>query len=145
METTRPAVPSSGRLTPGPIPSWRPRALMLVRYGIASIWLFHGVYGKLLGGIPRHQQIVARVVGASLAGAATRTIGLAEIVIALWFLTGKKPRWCAAAQTMMLAGMNAFELTHANDLLLAPVWMVGANACIAALAWWVASTDERAR
>jgi uncharacterized membrane protein YphA (DoxX/SURF4 family) len=109
-----------------------------LRIGIAAVWLVFGVGFKLLGLVPRHRMIVARILGDGLATPATIAIGLAETTLGLWVLSGWKPRACAAAQTVAIVTMNAIELTVARDLLLAPVLMVCANAVLLALAWWSA-------
>ena len=45
-----------------------------VRFVVASVWLIHGLYNKLLGGSPRHLAIVQSVPG--FAGAAgSRVLG----------------------------------------------------------------------
>ena len=95
-----------------------------LRIGIAAVWLTFGVGFKLLGLVPRHRLIVARIVGDGMAGPLTIAIGLAETALALWVLSGWKPRACAAAQTAAIVTMNAIELSVARDLLLAPVLMV---------------------
>ena len=124
------------------LPLHRSPHLTAIRYGIASIWLFHGLFAKLLGLIPRQQAIVGRVLGTDHSRSATAVIGVVEILMAFWIISGKWPRWCAAAVTLMLAGMNTFELTFARDLLLAPAWMVGANTLLAGMVWYVALSDR---
>ena len=113
-----------------------------MRYGIASVWLFHGLFGKVLGLIPRHRLIVARVLGEDVSGAATRAIGIAEILLALWVASGRFPRLCAAAITLALAAMNTLEVLYARDLLLAPAGMVAANAALVGVAWYLAIADR---
>ena len=81
-------------------------------------------------------------MGAALSGAATRLIGVVEILMALWIISGKRARWCAASMTLMLAGMNTCELAYARDLLLAPSWMVAANTLLAGMAWYLALSDR---
>jgi predicted DCC family thiol-disulfide oxidoreductase YuxK len=109
-----------------------------LRYGVSTVWLFHGLYSKLLNGIPRHQLIVARILGQDHAWLATKAIGLGEIMMAVWMASGITPRRCAAVQTLLLLGMNALELTLARDLLFAPFWMVAANLLLVTAAWIVA-------
>lgn len=116
----------------------RPRWLLAVRYGTAAVWLFHGLFSKVLGGIPRHEQIVARVLGDGLAKPATLFVGVVEIVLGLWIVSRRGPRACAAAQTVLLVSMNVLELTFARDLLLAPIAMVCANIVFLGLGWVLA-------
>jgi hypothetical protein len=107
-----------------------------LRLGIASVWLVFGLGFKVLGLVPRHRAIVASVVGEDLAGAATIAIGCAEALLGVWVLTGIRPRACAAAQTAAIASMNALELRHAREHLLAPVLMLCVNAIFIVAIWY---------
>ncbi len=115
-----------------------PRFLRALAYGTASVWGFHGLFSKLLQGIPRHRLIVERVLGSSWAPQATVAIGVGELLMAGWILSGRFPRSCAAAQTVALGAMNLLELRYARDLLLAPWPMVAANLIFLGLAWVLA-------
>src|SRR6185436_5242220 len=96
---------------------------------VASVWLLHGLYHKLLHGSPRHLAIVQSVPG--LHGArgarALAAIGVFEVGVAVWVLSGWHPPACAAAQTVALLSMNAIELTYARRLLLWPAGLVPLN------------------
>lgn len=106
------------------------------KYVLAGVWLAHGLVCKALGAVPRQKRIVARVVGERAAGPMTLAVGAGEIVLAVWILSGRAPRLCAAAQTAALASMNFLKLRLAYDLLLAPLAMVAANAAFIGLAWY---------
>ncbi len=116
----------------------RTRWATSIRWGLASIWLFHGLLAKILGMIPRQQAIVARVVGPDLSRGATVLVGVGEVLLAAWIVSAKAPRACAGVMTLMLACMNAFEIALAKDLLLAPVPMLAANVALSLLIWLVA-------
>jgi hypothetical protein len=109
---------------------------------VASVWLVHGVYNKLLGGSPRHLAIVQSIPG--LYGAtgelALTIVGAFEVLLAAWVLSRRAPRACAAAQTVALLSMNAIELTFARHLLLWPAGLVPVNLAFLALAWTAAGT-----
>lgn len=90
----------------------------VVHYLIALVWLANGLLCKLLLLVPRHAAIVARILGPAHAGLLTRLIGLGEIGMALWVLSGIKPRWCARAQIALVLSMNTLEAFLAPDLLL---------------------------
>ena len=90
----------------------------ITHYLIAAVWLVNGLLCKVLHLVPRHQQIVARILGAEHATFLTRAIGLAEVCLALWILSGQKPRWCALIQIVLVMTMNMIELIRAPDLLL---------------------------
>ena len=101
--------------------------LTWLRLGIGLVWLLFGLLFKTLGAVPRHRQIVARVVGESAAGAVTQLVALAEICLGLWMVSGYWLVPCVAAQTLLIVAMNGCELRYARDLLLSPVGMVCAN------------------
>jgi len=101
----------------------------VLRYLIASVWLANGLFCKLLLLVPRHAAIVARILGPAHAGLLTRLIGLGEIGLALWVVSGIRPRWCALVQIALILPMNALEAWLVPDLLL---WG-RANAVFAAL------------
>ncbi len=104
---------------------------------LASVWLVNGLGAKLLGLVPRHQAIVARFFGEADAPALTRLIGGAEILMAVWILSGRSRRACAWSMAATLVTMNSLELWQARDLLLFPRLMPLANAALILLAlWW---------
>jgi 1,6-anhydro-N-acetylmuramate kinase len=103
---------------------------------VASVWIFHGLYSKLLHGIPRHREIVARVLGPAFATPVTIAVGLAEILLGAWVLTGHARIACATIQTLALIAMNTLEIWRARDLLIHPTGMVALNLAFLALAWW---------
>jgi hypothetical protein len=92
------------------------RAVLL--HGIALVWVTNGVWCKVLGQVPRHAQIVARVVGGHVAPALTIAIGLAEVVMAAWWWSGRWRAPCVAAQVAVVLTMNVIEQVVAADLLL---------------------------
>lgn len=97
--------------------------------GIALVWLANGLLCKVLNLVPRHQEIVARILGEDLAPILTPAIGAGEILMAVWVLSRKQPAWCAYTQIGLVATMNTIEAILAPDLLLWGRW----NAAFAAL------------
>lgn len=85
---------------------------------IALIWLVNGLYCKMLNLVPRHEMIVARILGNNHSRALTILIGLSEIAMALWILSGFKSRMNALFQMVIILTMNAIEFVLAQDLLL---------------------------
>lgn len=100
----------------------------LAGLAIGSVWVFHGLYSKLLRGIPRHERIVARVLGERWAKPATKLVGAGEVLLGLWVFAGWQPLPCAAIQTVALVAMNTLEIIRARDLLISPAGMVALNA-----------------
>jgi hypothetical protein len=118
---------------------WRNHpGIMALTVATAAVWLLFGMWFKVLGMVPRHRSIVAAVVGEAAAGPVTLFIGAAETAIALWILSGIRPRACAALQSIAIATMNALELSLARELLLAPILMVGANTVFLIIIWYCA-------
>ena len=90
----------------------------LLNYLIAAVWLANGLFCKVLNLVPRHQEIVARITGSIHAGVLTRLIGLAEIAMAVWILSGFRTKLNAITQAVIIATMNSLEYMLAPDLLL---------------------------
>ena len=76
---------------------------------IATIWLINGLVCKVLNLVPRHQEIVAAILGQEHAVLLTKAIGFSEIAMAIWILNGKWPRLNAISQMVIIAIMNILE------------------------------------
>ena len=111
------------------------RLWLLAQGLIGAVWIFHGLYSKLLNGIPRHRQIIARILGEHRAPLATIVIGVGEIALGIWALTGWHRVLCATAQTAALVAMNVIEIALAADLLISAVGMVLLNGGFLTLIW----------
>jgi uncharacterized membrane protein YphA (DoxX/SURF4 family) len=116
--------------------------LKLATVLIGSVWIFHGLYSKILDGIPRHRLIVGRILGEEIASTATISIGVLEISLGLWVFSGRYRRSCAALQTMAIVSMNALEIWLAKDLLISAVGMVALNAIFLSLVWHWATAQR---
>lgn len=103
--------------------------LKALTYFIALVWLINGLWAKVLNGVPRHQEIVARILGEDYARELTILIGLAEIATAIWVIGGRYRKPTAVAQIGIILTMNILETILAPDLLL---WG-RANLCFALL------------
>ncbi|MDB6030120.1 MAG: hypothetical protein JWM16_458 [Verrucomicrobiales bacterium] len=79
---------------------------------IGSVWVFHGLYSKILNGIPRHRLIVGKILGAANAGLATKAIGLLEVLLGIWAFTGWQPVDCAGVQSAAIVAMNTLGMWH---------------------------------
>lgn len=119
------------------------RLLFAVRLGTAAVWLVFGLVFKVLNLVPRHETIVATVVGNDWARSATVAIGLGEMLLGLWILSARWPLLCAATQTAAIIGMNALEIMLAREHLLSPVGMVCANGVFLGLGWFLAVRTAR--
>jgi hypothetical protein len=102
---------------------------------IGGVWVFHGLYSKILNGIPRHRLIVAKILGATNTGIYTRIIGLMEVLLGIWAFTAWQPIGCAVVQTVAIVGMNTLEIFLARELLISTLGMVLLNVGFLALVW----------
>lgn len=68
--------------------------------------------------VPRHREIVASILGSEYATPLTVAIGIAEIGMAVWVLSGIKTRLNAVAQIVIVGVMNLLEFILVPDLLL---------------------------
>ena len=119
------------------------RLFIVLTVLIGSVWVFHGLYSKLLGGIPRHRAIVGRVLGEEWATPITLAVGVCEVLLGLWAYSRRHRRVCASVQTLAIAAMNSMEIARARDLLLSAPGMVALNAMFLLLVWiWALAPDD---
>lgn len=84
---------------------------------IATVWLINGLFCKVLNLVPRHQEIVSRILG-DHAQLLTLLIGVSEIIMAAWILSSVWTRLNAMTQILVIATMNTLEFFLVPDLLL---------------------------
>lgn len=89
---------------------------------ISVVWIANGLFCKVLNLVPRHSEIVARIIGEDFSGPLTVLIGCSEIVMAMWILSGFKSRINALTQIAVVGTMNILEFVLASDLLLWGKW-----------------------
>jgi hypothetical protein len=94
----------------------KPRLIPRVLF--AGVWLVNGVWCKIMDGVPRHREIVSRILGEEHSLLLTRMIGLGEVVLAAWILSGIRWKWSCSAQIAAVAVMNVIEFIMVPDLLL---------------------------
>jgi hypothetical protein len=85
---------------------------------IALIWLINGLVCKVLNLVPRHAQIVERILGTDYAKKLTILIGISEVIMAMWIFSRFKSKINAITQILVIAAMNVLEFLLAPDLLL---------------------------
>src|SRR4051812_32305804 len=90
----------------------------ILNFLIAAIWLANGLFCKVLNGVPRHQQIVASILGSEHATLFTKMIGFAEIAMAVWIVSGYWSRVNTLMQVVIIGAMNMMEFFLVPDLLL---------------------------
>lgn len=87
-------------------------------YFIATVWIVNGLFCKVLNIVPRHEQIVKRILSNEYSEFLTKVIGVAEICMAVWILSRIKKRLNALTQIIIVVAMNILEFIFVPDLLL---------------------------
>lgn len=118
----------------------------LIRGAVAAVWLYEGLWCKLLHGEPHEFEVVKAVprYGARFGIPFLLTIGWIEVMIAVWVLSGAKPCVCAVIQTVLLVSLNANGLIWSRHVIHDPRGMVIKNFAFLVLAWVAASLPTRA-
>jgi len=113
----------------------------LIRVAVATVWLYEGLWCKLLRGQPHEFEVVAAVprYGPRFGAHFLRTLGVVEIGVALWTLSALSPVLCAAFQTLLLVALNASGLMWARRIIHDPAGMVVKNFAFLVLVWVCAS------
>jgi len=90
----------------------------LLTIAIAAIWIANGLFCKILNLVPRHELIVAKILGNEYSRTWTMIIGCAEILMTIWVLSGHRSRLNAIAQILIIAAMNLLEFILVPEMLL---------------------------
>jgi len=119
--------------------------LWLIRLAVAAVWLYEGLWCKLLHGEPRQVQVVEAVpyFGPRVGVLFLKALGVAEVGLAAWALSGAAPLPCAVAQTLLLVTLNASGLVWARHIIHDPGGMVVKNFAFLVLVWISASLPGR--
>lgn len=100
------------------------------------VWLINGLFCKVLNLVPRHQQIVAEILGETYARPLTFAIGISEVFMAIWIISRKYSRLSAIAQILLIVSMNIMEFVLAAHLLLWGRFNIVFAFCLAALIYY---------
>lgn len=111
--------------------------LILIHASVAAVWLYEGLWCKLLGQTPSQLAVVTAVprFGQRYGALFLRTLGATETALGLWALSGFSPAFCAVVQTCLLIILNLNGLIWARHLIHDPVGMIFKNAAFLVLAW----------
>lgn len=96
----------------------------ILTWCIAFVWVVNGFFSKILNFVPRHEQIVARILGNDYSNLITVLIGCSEILMAVWIITKYKSKINAIMQMIIVLVMNIIEFSLASDLLLWGKWNI---------------------
>lgn len=111
--------------------------IWLIRFAIGAVWLYEGVWCKLLRKEPRQFEVVAAVprFGPRFGAPFLLALGAAEAALGVWAFSGAAPRPCAIVQTALLAALNANGLLWARRIIHDPAGMVLKNFAFLLLVW----------
>jgi uncharacterized membrane protein YphA (DoxX/SURF4 family) len=119
--------------------------IFLARFVVALVWFYEGLWLKWIG--PWEDQLQIVVTSTGFTGQSSviflRLIGLLEIGLGIWILTGHRPLASAAVQTLILVSMNTIALFTARHLIDQPVLMVIQNLVLLVLVWMLASSGGK--
>ena len=87
-------------------------------YFVACIWFTNGLICKVLNFVPRHEAIVATILGDSFSRPITLIIGISELIMGIWVLSKYKSKLNAIVQISVVAIMNILEFILTPELLL---------------------------
>lgn len=109
----------------------------LLRGAVAGVWIYEGLWCKLLGRETRQVDIVANVpfLSPALARGFLKVLGVVEVGLGVWALSGVAPILCALAQTILLVLLNANGILWSRGLIHDPAGMVIKNFAFLVLAW----------
>lgn len=119
--------------------------LLLIRSAIAAVWLYEGLWCKVLRRLPSQGEIASAVpfLGPVRGPAVLTALGVLECGLAAWVLSGWQPLCGAVAQSALLVGMNANGLIFARRLIHDPGGMVVKNFAFLVLVWVAATQGTR--
>jgi uncharacterized membrane protein YphA (DoxX/SURF4 family) len=112
-------------------------ALVVLRSAVAAVWLYEGLWNKLLGRAQREAQVVAAVpgFGPRFGRQFLKALGVVEVLLAIWIMSGVMPGACAICQTLLLIALNVNGLLWARHIIHDPAGMVIKNIAFLVLAW----------
>jgi hypothetical protein len=119
--------------------------LVVVRCAVAAVWLYEGLWCKLLGREAHQVQVVEAVprLGPLVGRFFLKGLGVVETLVAIWVISGISPGLCALTQTALLVALNANGLLWARHIIHDPGGMVVKNASFLLLAWLGAAMNGR--
>ncbi|TXF90410.1 hypothetical protein FUA23_06360 [Neolewinella aurantiaca] len=118
--------------------------LRALTYFVAAVWLANGLLAKVLNLVPRHTEIVAGILGPAHARTLTIMIGVSEIAMGLWILTGRYRKQTAVIQIAIILTMNTLESILVPELLLWGYWNPVFALLFCGVVWWWGTQPERA-
>lgn len=111
--------------------------LIVMRGAVAAVWLYEGLWCKVLGRAQLEAQVVAKVprFGPRFGQLFLKALGAIEVVLAAWVISGIHPGACAIAQVTLLVVLNVNGLLWARDIIPDPAGMIVKNIAFLVLVW----------
>ncbi len=114
-----------------------PPTLLIVHGSVAAVWLYEGLWNKVLGHAEREAQVVAAVpiFGPRFGRPFLKVLGIVEVLLAVWVLYGTYPSSCAMVQIVLLVVLNVNGLLWSRHIIHDPAGMVIKNIAFLILVW----------
>jgi hypothetical protein len=111
--------------------------LVLLRASVAAVWLYEGLWCKILGRSHSQVTVVTAVprLGPRFGRPFLKALGVLEVALAVWVTAGIASGPCAIVQTGLLVVMNASGLLWARHVIHEPAGMVVKNIAFLVLVW----------
>lgn len=111
--------------------------LVVIRASVAAVWLYEGLWCKILGRVHSQVEVVTAVpsLGPRFGLRFLKLLGIVEVVMAAWVMTAIAPGICAITQTGLLIVLNANGLLWARHIIHDPPGMVIKNIAFLVLVW----------
>jgi uncharacterized membrane protein YphA (DoxX/SURF4 family) len=111
--------------------------IAVLRAAVAGVWLYEGLWCKLLGRTPSQVKVVTAVprFGALFGAPFLMALGVVEVGLGVWAISGVAPALCAVVQVVLLITLNINGLIWARRLIHEPLGMVFKNAAFLVLVW----------
>jgi len=120
--------------------------LWLLQVAVAAVWLYEGMWCKVLGRSKHEFEVVAQVpfLAPATSHALLRVLGVVETALGIWVLAGWQPIAAAIAQTALLVTLNTAGIYFSRQRIPDPAGMLVKNAAFLVLAWVAASAVAQA-
>ena len=114
---------------------------MLIEGAVAMVWLYEGLWCKVLGGSRHELEVIeaAPLFSPSRAALFLQALGMFECALAAWVLSGWQPLWAAVVQTVLLVSLNTAGITWSRHLIPDPPGMLIKNFAFLILVWVAAA------
>ena len=111
--------------------------LVIIRASVAAVWLYEGLWCKILGRVQSQVEVVTAVprLGPRFGSPFLKALGIVEVALAVWVMAGIAPGMCAIVQTALLVVLNANGLLWAHHIIHEPAGMVVKNIAFLVLVW----------